>query len=219
MSSFQQAIESAKKTLQGSPELFFPVVILIVWRALTVRRSSVDGLWIDGGLVILLCWYGIRVLGATEWMKRLGWNEAPAALWGWSASAGCVCAFIILGVAKATGRPLGTVHSVNLLLLASIAGPILEELLFRGFLYWVLHKTMRHFGVSSAIVYPVSITLLAVLFAFAHADSDSVHLSSAILTGIAFGVIRVVSGSTACAALMHASYNLTLCWLALVFSP
>ncbi len=217
MRGYQQTFESAKNTLQNSPELFFPVAILIVWRALTVRPSP-RGLWIDGALAILLCWYGIRVLGATQWMKRLGWNEASAVFWGWSASAGFVCAFIVLGVARAAGRPLETVYSVHLLLLVSTAGPILEELFFRGLLYWMLHKALRHTGVPAVIVYPVSITLLAALFAFAHVGSDMVHLSSAIFTRVAFGAIRVISGSTACAALMHASYNFALCWLALMFS-
>jgi membrane protease YdiL (CAAX protease family) len=202
---------------QSSPELFFPVAILIAWRALSVRPST-RGLWIDGALAILLCWYGIRVVDATQWMKRLGWSRPPTEYWGWSAAAGFLCALLVLGVAEASRRPLGTVHSVHLLLLASTAGPILEELFFRGLLYWALYKSMRHFGAPTAIVYPVSIVALAVLFSVSHIGNDTVHFWSAISTGIAFGVMRVLSGSTACAALMHASYNFTLCWLAFVFS-
>lgn len=217
MSGYQQAFESAKKTLQGSPELFFPVAIVIVWRTLSVRPST-PGLSIDGALAILLCWYGIQVLGATEWMKRLGWSQPPTAYWGWSAAAGFLCALLVLGVAEITRRPLGTVHSVHLLLLASTAGPILEELFFRGLLYWVLHKSLRHFGVPTAVVYPVSIVALAVLFSASHIGNDAVHFWSAFATGVALGAMRVLSGSTACAALMHASYNFTLCWLAFIFS-
>lgn len=217
MKGYRRASESAKQTLQRSPELFFPVAILIVWHALTIR-SSAHGLWIDAALIILLCWYGIGVLGATRWMKRLGWEQASPALWGWSASAGFLCAFLVLGLARASGESLGIGYSVHLLLLVSTAGPILEELLFRGLLYWILHKMLRHLGLPTVILYPLSIMLLAVIFAFAHVGSDLVHLWSAIFTGVAFGVMRVISGSTACAALMHASYNFTLCWLALIFS-
>ena len=103
------------------------------------------------------------------------------------------------------------------MLLSQYGRPILEELLL-GDSYWALHKAMRHFGVSTAIVYPVSIVALAVVFSVSHVGNDAVHFWSAISTGIAFGVMRVLSGSTACAALMHASYNFTLCWLAFIFS-
>ena len=199
-----------------SPELFFPVALLIVWRALRVPPSS-PGLWIDGVLVISLCWYGSWVLGTTQWIKRLGWVEPAPVFWGWSATAGFLCAFLVLGLARATGLPLGTVYSLHLVLLASTAGPILEELLFRGLLYWVLHKILRQFGVPTMVVNIFSISVLAVLFAFAHADRETVHLWSAIFTGAGFGYIRVASRSTACAALMHACYNFTLSWLALVF--
>jgi hypothetical protein len=199
-----------------SPELFFPVALLIVWRALRVPPSS-PGLWIDGVLVISLCWYGSWVLGTTQWIKRLGWIEPAPVFWGWSATAGFFCALLVLGLARATGLPLGTVYSLHLVLLASTAGPILEELLFRGLLYWVLHKILRQFGVPTTVVNIFSISVLAVLFAFAHADREAVHLWSAIFTGAAFGYLRVASRSTACAALMHAYYNFTLCWLGLVF--
>jgi membrane protease YdiL (CAAX protease family) len=199
-----------------SPELFFPVALLIVWRALRVPPSS-PGLWIDGVLVISLCWYGSWVLGTTQWIKRLGWIEPAPVFWGWSATAGFFCAFVVLGLARATGLPVGTVYSLHLVLLASTAGPILEELLFRGLLYWVLHKILRQFGVPTMVVNIFSILVLAVLFAFAHADRETVHLWSAIFTGAAVGYIRVASRSTACAALMHACYNFTLSWLALVF--
>ena len=215
--SFQQAIKSMRKTFQGNPELFFPVAILIVWRVLTAR-PSLRGLWVDGALVTLLCWYGCRVLDATQWMERLGWSKPRPIFWGWSATAGFLCALLILGLAKGTGHSLGTARSMHLLLLASTVGPMLEELFFRGLLYWALHKTMRHFGMPIQIVYPASVTLLAVLFAFGHFGSDAVHLWAAIFTGIAFGSMRVASGSTACAAVMHASYNFALCWLALIFT-
>lgn len=216
MSAQEQVFTSLRKTFHGSPELFFPVAILIVWQALNVLPSP-GGLWVDTLLAALLCFYGSRVLGTTQWMRRLGWIQSAAVFWAWSASAGLVCAFAVLGIARATGKPLGTVHSVHLLLLASTAGPILEELLFRGLLYWVFHKALRHFGVPNVILYPACVVALAVLFAFAHAGNDRVHLWSAIGTGIAFGTMRVISGSTACAALMHGSYNFTLCSLALLW--
>ncbi len=155
------------QTIHKSPELFFSLAILMVWSTLSAPTRPL-GLWIGAVLVVPLCYYGYRLLGATPWMKRLGWIAPPRTFWAGSLAAGFVLALAIVVVARTVGQPLGTVHSIRLVLLATTVGPLLEELFFRGLLYWALHKAMRHLGLRPGIVYPLTVTILGVLFAFAH---------------------------------------------------
>jgi uncharacterized protein len=80
-------------------------------------------------------------------------------------------------------------------------GPLCEELAFRGFLQPVL---VRSFGVVAGIV------LAAVPFGLLHLSeygNSWRHVLLITLTGVAFGCMRQLSGSTRAAAIMHAAYN------------
>lgn len=96
---------------------------------------------------------------------------------------------------------------MELLFLGVLLGPILEESLFRGFLLPLLAKTTDN---------AVAVILTASLFALLHQPTDLAHWVSFTVTGLAYGWIRVASGSTMAATLMHATYNLTLCSFATV---
>ena len=87
------------------------------------------------------------------------------------------------------------------LLLAAIFGPLLEESFFRGCLLPLLAQTS---GRAAAII----VTALA--FALFHSPADVEHWAWFTLTGLVYGWLRLASGSTAAAAMMHACYNLTL---------
>lgn len=91
--------------------------------------------------------------------------------------------------------------TIGLLFLAGVLGPILEESLFRGCILPVLAQTT---GNATAIL------ITAFLFALLHGPVGLVQWVSFATTGVAYGAIRVASGSTSAAALMHAAYNLTL---------
>jgi len=87
---------------------------------------------------------------------------------------------------------------MELLLLAVLLGPILEESFFRGCLLPLLAQTTGNLG---------AVILTAFLFALFHRPGNLAHWVSFTATGLAYGWIRVVSRSTTAAALMHASYN------------
>src|SRR5688572_8610146 len=82
-------------------------------------------------------------------------------------------------------------------------GPLFEELAFRGFLQPLLSRTLG----------PVMGVLLgSVPFALLHAPQYGWSWQHVALVGVAslvFGIVRHVTGSTAAAAGMHATYNLT----------
>jgi membrane protease YdiL (CAAX protease family) len=80
-------------------------------------------------------------------------------------------------------------------------GPLCEELAFRGFLQPVL---VRSFGAIAGIV------LSAIPFGLLHLSeygNSWRHVLLITVTGIAFGCVRHITGSTRSAAIMHAAYN------------
>jgi membrane protease YdiL (CAAX protease family) len=92
---------------------------------------------------------------------------------------------------------------------------MIEEILFRGLLFWVILELLRRGGLSQAAAVALTVFLTAIAFAISHNGRHGLQLYSTTLTGIAFGWIRVRSGSTAAASLMHAVYNLVLSLIAM----
>jgi membrane protease YdiL (CAAX protease family) len=123
---------------------------------------------------------------------------------------------LIAGVFLASGvvlylrychRSTPQIGLIELIFLGISLGPILEESFFRGCLLPLLAQSA---GNLSAVL------LTAFLFALFHQPADLAHWISFTVTGVAYGWIRIVSGSTAAATLMHATYNLAL-WLSATF--
>lgn len=88
-------------------------------------------------------------------------------------------------------------------LAAVTAGPVCEEIAFRGFLMPLL---MRSLGPAAAII------LSALPFALLHGPQYAWswrHVVLITLAGSVFGYTRWRTGSTAAAAIVHASYNAT----------
>lgn len=84
-----------------------------------------------------------------------------------------------------------------------ILGPLCEELAFRGFLMPLL---IRSFGVAAGII------ATGLLFGLLHAPEYGWHWQHVVLiatAGSVFGWVRYKTGSTAAAAFMHSTYNLT----------
>jgi hypothetical protein len=94
---------------------------------------------------------------------------------------------------------------------AATAGPVCEELAFRGFFQPLLVRSM---GPAPGIV------LTALPFAVLHGPEYAWswrHILLVTIAGSAFGWMRHRTGSTAAAAVMHAGYNATF-FLALLIS-
>ncbi len=128
--------------------------------------------------------------------------------WVWPRPAHILVA-VIAGIVRGSGVALylrfrnQSTPQIGLmeLLLALLLGPILEESLFRGCLLPVLAQTT---GSGIAVI------VTSILFALFHQPANGAHWVSFTATGLAYGWIRVSSRSTAAAAVMHATYNLTV---------
>ena len=77
--------------------------------------------------------------------------------------------------------------------MASASGPMLEEMLFRGLLFWLVFELLTHCHVSKLAAVSATILVIAVGFAFSHSGRTGLSLYTTILTGIAVGWIRAGS--------------------------
>ena len=203
------------QTVIDNPELFFPVFLILVWRITDVAakpKTLVVAFFLTGILLV----HGFRVLGGTLWLRRLGWVSPRHGFWLYSVVAGMITCGAVWLVARAFHESLGTLPPPHLVLLASSSGSILEELLFRGLLFWFVLELCRRLGWPPRASAVAAVILVAIAFAFAHLGRTGASLYSTVLTGIAFGGVRIWSNSTAAAALMHATYNFSLSWISLL---
>lgn len=93
------------------------------------------------------------------------------------------------------------VSLVVLMLFVTLIGPIWEELLFRGFLFPLLAKSVGPW---------LGIVLSAIPFALLHGAQNQWSWQYVLLifiAGFVFGYVRYKTGSTAAAAVVHAGYN------------
>ncbi|HLN28240.1 MAG TPA: CPBP family intramembrane glutamic endopeptidase [Terriglobales bacterium] len=202
-----------RETVTANPELFLPVFLLFVWQitAIAVKPRTL-GLALLMTLLLLV--YGYRVLGKTAWLRRLGWVSPRQGFWLYSVLAGLASGAGVWSIARSFHESLGGVPPPHRVLLASASGPMLEEILFRGLLFWLVLELLSRCRVSKLAAVSTTILVIAVGFAFSHAGRTGLSLYTTILTGIAFGWMRAQSESTAAAALMHAVYNLVLSYIA-----
>lgn len=191
-----------------------PMFLLLTWKITAIAsttRPLILALLLTGILVL----YSGRVLNRNAWLLRLGWVSPPGRRWIWSIVAGLAAASAIWAVARLFHQSLGPFPRLNQFLLASISGPMAEELLFRGLLFWALVTLLLRLHVRQFPAQLISVLLIALAFAGAHIGRAGVSFVCTILTGASFGAMRVWSQSTVAAALMHAAYNFALCWLTL----
>jgi membrane protease YdiL (CAAX protease family) len=202
-----------RQTITANPELFLPVFLLFVWQ-ITAIAVKPQTLGLALLMTLLLLVYGYRVLGKTLWLRRLGWVSPRQGFWLYSVLAGLASSAGVWSIARSFHESLGGVPPPHRVLLASASGPMLEEMLFRGLLFWLVFELLSRCGVSKLAAVSATVLVIAVGFAFSHAGRTGLSLYTTILTGIAFGWMRAQSESTAAAALMHAVYNLVLSYLA-----
>ena len=100
----------------------------------------------------------------------------------------------------------------NLVALQVTLGPVLEEVVFRGYLFaflkWFFSSMANGTGRNRLVV-----VFAAVVFAVVHLAQPRVswlQLACIASTGTLYGWIRCRSGSTVPSAIAHAAYNLTL---------
>jgi membrane protease YdiL (CAAX protease family) len=206
-------------TLEGSAALsyadigffFVFVFFLAMMLRIGVHLHALSQARLDNPPLSFQITISLSLIGSLYSTIRLRHGRGAWKLLGWIWPSrihlvGALVAGIGLGigvdiVAHATTPTTHVIHFWNLILLDALLGPIIEESLFRGCLLPVVARTTGP---------TIGIAATAVLFATLHPISTFVQWLCFVTTGIAFGWIRVKSGSTAASTLMHAVYNATL---------
>lgn len=105
------------------------------------------------------------------------------------AAIGVTAGVAILGIARWSGQPIGTERGWNNAVLAIVVGPVLEEIIFRGYLLtlalWQTRRVARRLSSTASV---------AVIFAAAHLGKTGItvlQFACILLTGWVYAWIRV----------------------------
>jgi membrane protease YdiL (CAAX protease family) len=206
--SYQELMENpTAKTALAVGQQTVLNALLVAYIVIVVRRRS-------------------RQAGAAGFWRAIGWRPVRVAGGSVAASfllitlAGMILA-VILQLLSALKPPEGPVpieeffrtrESVLILIVAAIGmAPLVEELVFRGFLYPVL---ARRLGVAAGVA------LTGALFGLMHVPQlRGAWWQIALLfaVGVVFTWVRAASGSVAAAFFLHLGYN-AMQMLSVVFS-
>jgi hypothetical protein len=138
-----------RETVIENAELILPVFLLFTWKLTAVARGprmSILALLTTGIFVV----YAFQALGRNVWLTRLGWSRPRRYFWYWSVGAGLAAGGGIWVVARLFRQSIGTFPGFSQFLLATTAGPMVEEMLFRGLLFWGAWRSSATFEFHSA---------------------------------------------------------------------
>jgi membrane protease YdiL (CAAX protease family) len=211
--SFGRFAAMLRDTAPANSDIGFGLLLLFTWQVTSISARPLH-LLLSGILTLLLLICARFALGKSTWLRRVGWVTPRRDFWFYSLAAGMVAAIGVWLLAAMFHQPLGAVPPPYKVLLASSSGAILEELLFRGLFFWMLFQMMHRLRIFHNHASAVTVLAIAVAFALSHIGRTGLSLFTTMLTGTAYGWMRVQSGSTAATALMHGIYNLAISCIA-----
>ncbi len=146
-------------------------------------------------------------------MEFANWEPVPARFWCWAAAVGVAAGSGGVALALLAHSRINVAESWQVFLLQAALGPVLEEILFRGYLMRLLLWMLRLWTSKSTIVATAAVLVSGVVFGAVHLlRSGTTWKEVAIISGVGaiYGYIRMSSGSSATAAVAHALYNVVL---------
>jgi membrane protease YdiL (CAAX protease family) len=196
----------------GCREVVFWLLLLGSWQFLTAsgQKNAVSGA-VGAAAFVVFAWRNLGRLSDLG-LHYAAWRPTTRAKWMVAAVSGLVAGVAVFGIGSASGQNMMLSKDWRIVLLQVTLGPVLEEVVFRGYLFavltWVFSKVANG-GSRDLFVVPVA----GVIFALVHLAQPGVtwlQLACIASTGTLYGCIRWTSGSAAVAAATHAAYNLTL---------
>lgn len=161
-------------------------VLLIVLAGFWIARGRLEGLGLD----------------------FLAWNRTPGSILLRSVAFGAAAALAVAWIFR--GIRTGSLPNFADLTMGVTLGPLVEELVFRGMLFYLmlllLSRWMRNAGWPTVIV-------IAAVFAVSHAGKAGItalQIATIFLTGTLYGWLRKGSGSTVPPFCAHVAYNAVL---------
>jgi membrane protease YdiL (CAAX protease family) len=196
---------------RGSREVLFWLLLLGSWQFLAAPGGRNGFVGCVGTAAFLrFAWMNL------DHLKELGldharWRSVRGGTWLLAAGAGFIAGGVVFTLASLSAQGMRLSDDRKLILLQVTLGPVLEEILFRGYLFalllWGIGKARNTRW--NVLVIPLG----ALVFAVVHLSQPGaswLQMACITSTGGVYGAIRYTSGSSAPAAVAHAAYNLTL---------
>jgi membrane protease YdiL (CAAX protease family) len=193
-------------------EVLFWLLLLGSWQYLASPGSKSGVIGALGAAAFLVyAWKNLDRLTGLG-LDHARWRSVPRANWVLAGASGVLAGSAIFLIGSASGQNMSLCDNWRLIALQVTLGPVLEEVMFRGYLFafltWLLTRVADDAGRNCLVV-----VIAAVSFAVAHLAQPGVswvQLMCIASTGALYGWIRHRSGSTAPAAVSHAMYNFAL---------
>jgi len=192
-------------------EILFWLLLLSSWQFLASpgTRNGIIGAF-GTAAFLLFAWANL------DRFDRLGfeyacWRSVQARIWAFAIASGPIAGVTVSWIACVSGEMIRLSNDRKLLLLQVTLGPVLEEIVFRGYVFALLLWASVRLGRGRWK--PWVVVIASVLFAVVHLMHPGVNwlqLACITSTGALYGWIRYFSRSAAPAAVSHATYNLTL---------
>lgn len=203
---WQPLVDLAKQAFDGGNEVFEMRFLL----------AAVLAFYLAVAMAIFIA---ARWRGSAEWRDLIGWRGFRPSDWRiWAIMAGALAysatASVVLGhfwphsTAQLT-VPTDPAAAIMLFVIAAVAAPVTEEMLFRGWIYTALRF---NWGFWAALL------ISSALFAIAHYDQTHFYALAVFPIGIAIGFIRERTGSIKPAIVFHAINNFAAFCLAAIGS-
>lgn len=192
----------------GRREAAFWILLLGSWMML--NSPAWPNQWLGAiGAVSFLC-FAFGSLGALRngGMEYARWEPVPRRFWLWAVAVGLLSGLAAMGTAYLAHQRIAVASDWRMFLLQVALGPVLEEVVFRGYLIHLLLWIMRALGAASAAAAIATSALTFASFHVIQPGSGWKEFAVICVTGTLYGCVRVASGSTGPAAIAHTTYNL-----------
>ena len=193
-------------------EVVFWLLLQGSWQLLASpgRKTGIVG-GVGAAAFLVYAWANLDRLRGLG-LDHARWRSAAPTNWVLAAVSGILAGITVFAIGTASGQNMRLGDNWKLIALQVTLGPVLEEIVFRGYLFaflvWLLSKAANDAGRGA-----LTVVFAAVVFALVHLAQPGVswlQLACITSTGTLYGWIRWRSGSTAPAAVSHAAYNLAL---------
>ncbi|MFN7995296.1 MAG: CPBP family intramembrane glutamic endopeptidase [Bryobacteraceae bacterium] len=199
-------------------EVLFWLLLLGSWQFLASPGNKNGIVGATGTVAFLVfAWNSLDRL-TNLGLDYVRWRAATGANWLYAVAGGVLAGAAVFAIGSVSRQGIGLSNDWHLVVLQITLGPVLEEVVFRGYLLTLLTLSFRRLrcdGSRNRLV----VAAVAVAFALVHLSQPGVgwlQLVCIASTGTLYGWLRCRSGSVAPAAVSHAAYNLTLYGVAVV---
>lgn len=197
----------------GNREIWFWLLLFGSWIMLNSPawpNQLLGGLGTTAFLVLAFGNLGkLRSMG----VEYADWKPVPARFWSWAIALGMAAGTVGIALAHLAHSRINVAENWRVFLLQVALGPVLEEVLFRGYLIRLLLWVLKVRTGKSVIGATVVVMASALAFGTIHLLRPGTSWKEVAMisgVGVIYGSLRMSSGSSATAAVAHALYNLML---------